>query len=178
MRGKINFVMQHQIQGEWCWAAVSVSVGGYYGTPGPSGGFWQQCEMANAELGQSTCCANGSTTACNQPWYLDLALTRIGHLAALAGAGPSSYIYVQTEVNATRPVGVRIGWAGGGGHFVIVSGFDDDTGTEFIDVEDPWYGPSTADYTSFCTRYQGFGTWTHTYPINYTPEKGNDNGDQ
>ena len=43
---RIPFVMQHQQQTQWCWAAVSVSVSHYYS---PWSG-WTQCAMVNAEL--------------------------------------------------------------------------------------------------------------------------------
>jgi hypothetical protein len=49
---------------------------------------------------------------------------------------------------------------------VCVTGYDDSTGTQFVNVDDPWYGPSTYEHTAFCTAYQsGAGGWTHTYPI-------------
>jgi hypothetical protein len=162
---QLAFGMQSQQQTNWCWAAVSVSIAGYYGTVGPSGGPWQQCEVANSQLGQTACCANGATPQCNMPWYLDQALTAVGHLAGPPTAGSSPYSDVQQEINANRPVAVRIGWAGGGGHFVVLSGYDDNAGNQFLDVEDPWYGPSLVDYSAFATAYQGSGTWTHTYPV-------------
>jgi len=166
MPNPLPFFMQHQEQTNWCWAAVSVSIANYFSTPGPSGGPWRQCDVANAELGQSTCCSNGSTSDCNQDWYLDRALTRVSHLAGPVTPAPESFTYVQLEITAQRPVGVRIGWYGGGGHFVAVTGYDDTNGAQQVDIEDPWYGPSTYDYGSFVSAYQsGAGQWTHTYPV-------------
>lgn len=166
MPSQLTFTMQTQQQTNWCWAAVSTSVANYFNSPGPSGGPWQQCEVVNAEVAQNTCCSDGATPSCNTDGYLDLALTRVGHLAAPPTAGASPFAYVQQEIGHLRPVGVRIGWIGRGGHFVALSGFDDSNGTQFLDVEDPWYGPSTYVYNAFATAYQnGAGTWTHTYPI-------------
>lgn len=165
MANKLPFAMQSQQQTEWCWAAVAASVAGYFGSAGPSGGLWQQCDVVNSELAQSTCCVNGASAACNNPWYLDRALSLVGHLAGSPTPGAIPFANVQGEVDNNRPVGVRIGWYGGGGHFVVLSGYDDNGGAQFVDVDDPWYGPSVADYSVFATAYQSAGSWTDTYLI-------------
>jgi hypothetical protein len=164
---KLAFTMQTQQETNWCWAAVSASISAYFGVPaGPSGGTWLQCEVANCALKQSSCCQDGSTALCNQDWYLEQGLTCVNHLAGPPVAGPSLYSYIQQEIDADRPVALRIGWYGDGGHFVALSGYDNSSGTQFVDVEDPWYGPSTYDYTAFSTAYQsGAGGWTDTYPV-------------
>jgi hypothetical protein len=59
-----------------------------------------------------------------------------------------------------RPLGVRIGWAGGGGHFVVLDGW---IGPASVDIQDPWYGHSVYNYSVFTTRYQGTGAWTDSY---------------
>jgi hypothetical protein len=163
---QLTFSMQAQQQTNWCWAAVSASVASYFNTPGPSGTPWQQCEIASAEFAPVSCCPNGSAPACNRDWYLDKALTRVNHLASPATSGAASFPYIQQQINSNCPVGVRIGWIGDGGHFVVVSGYDDTNGNQMVDVEDPIYGPSVYDYNAFCTGYQsGAGTWTDTYPV-------------
>jgi hypothetical protein len=69
---------------------------------------------------------------------------------------------VRAEVDAGRLVGVRIGWSGGGGHFVILEGYEE-TGGGFVHVEDPWFGASYITDATIRTSYQGTGSWTHTY---------------
>lgn len=166
MPNHLVFTMQHQQQTNWCWAAVSTSIANFFGTSGPGGGAWFQCDVANGELGQTGCCGNGGTPACNQDWYLDLALKRVSHLAGPATSGPASFSYIMNEIDARRPVGVRIGWNDGGGHFVALTGYDETNGAQELDIEDPWYGPSTYDYGTFVSSYQaGAGQWTHTYPV-------------
>jgi Papain-like cysteine protease AvrRpt2 len=158
-RRSLGFAMQHQLQTSWCWSAVSTSVSHFY-NPASA---WTQCSLANAELGQTTCCADGSTAACSRDWYLDRALSRVGNLQSWA-SGAVALSDVEHEVNAGRPLGVRIGWDGGGGHFVVLAGYDDPgTGPGFVSVDDPWYGPSRMSYSAFRNTYQGTGAWTHTY---------------
>jgi Papain-like cysteine protease AvrRpt2 len=151
----LPFTMQHQTQTEWCWAAVSVSVSQYFN---PSSA-WTQCGLVNAELGQSTCCQDGSSPACNQPWYLDRALTRTGNLASF-GSGASTFPALVQEIAAARPLGARIAWSGGGGHFVVLTGY---SGSDRVGVDDPWYGHSDYNFSAFTSRYQGSGSWTHSY---------------
>jgi hypothetical protein len=166
MSKQLGFTMQSQQQTEWCWAAVATSIAGYFNSAGPSGGPWRQCEVVNIVRSDTTCCQNGTTPNCNHDDRLDSALTVVHHLAGPVNPNPISYVGISQEVDNNRPVAVRIGWYGDGGHFVALSGYDDSGGAQVVDVEDPWYGPSTYDYAQFCTGYQsGAGKWTHTYPV-------------
>jgi hypothetical protein len=106
--------MQPQEQSNWCWAAVSVSVAQFFS----AGTIWsQQCDLANQELGQTCCPAGNNAAVCDVPWYLDQALARVGHLNTWA-PGYQTIGRIQLEINAHRPMGVRIGWTASGGHFV------------------------------------------------------------
>ncbi len=165
-----GLVVDPQQQTQWCWAAVSNSVSHFY----DPGSAWTQCAVANAEMGQSGCCSDGTSAACNQPWYLDLALTRVGCLQSVS-AGTLPVATVLSLLNADTPPCARQGWAGGGGHFVaIVCGFRYQSGlmsgttstalTAYrLQISDPWYGDSIVDYSTFVSGYQGTGTWTHSY---------------
>src|SRR6266567_5937703 len=113
----LAFVVQHQNQTNWCWAAVTASIAAYYRNQG-----WSQCGVVNDRLGQVMCCQDGSSAICNQPWYLDQALSRVGHLANYISA-PLSMQQIQSEIDAGRVIGVRIGWMNGGGHFITIRGY-------------------------------------------------------
>ncbi|MGH6894142.1 MAG: papain-like cysteine protease family protein [Dongiaceae bacterium] len=154
------FAMQHQEQTQWCWSATATSVAHYYN----SASAWTQCSLVNAEFGRSDCCASPASANCNKPWYLDNVLTRVGHLAGFAN-GSTSFANVRAELDNGRPLGVRIGWSGGGGHFNILACYTVNPlfGLQSVQVEDPWYGTSVWDYDTFRTAYQGTGSWTHTY---------------
>jgi len=149
----MTFTMEHQTQTNWCWAAVSTSVSKYF----KPASTWTQCRVVNAELGQRTCCVNGGTAACNKPWYLDRALTRTGNFKAITGVAPQTN--VSTEMTGKRPLCARIGWSGGGGHFVAIT----DVSRKTLTIDDPWYGRSYYAYSTFKTAYKGTGAWTHSY---------------
>ncbi len=160
-REPLPFAMQHQLQREWCWAAVAASVSRFYDVGSP----WTQCRLANEELGQTTCCADGSTRDCNKPWLLENALGRTRNMNGFPVAGSATMGSIATEIDGRRPVGVRIGWVNAagqevGGHFVVIDGYAD---LDLLDIQDPWYGPSTVSLEGLLFHYKGNGRWTHTY---------------
>jgi Papain-like cysteine protease AvrRpt2 len=155
---RLALAMQPQLQSQWCWAACATSVSLFY----DGASTWTQCSVVNTELGQTTCCQDGSTSQCNQPWYLDKALTRTGNLASWA-AGTTTIAQIRSQVASGRPVGARIGWSGGGGHFVMIAGYRACDPDGYIDVRDPIYGSSDVSLATFTSSYHGTGSWTHTY---------------
>ena len=133
---RLFFNMQMQTQSNWCWAATSTSVSHFYWF----WSTWAQCRVANGELGHSDCCNSPVPSACNMPWYLDKALTRTNNFVSITGQ--VSFQQVRDEINAGRPVGARIGWNGGGGHFMVIYGYSRFFGMEYFDIDDPIYGKS------------------------------------
>jgi hypothetical protein len=154
-----GFVVQTQEEAQWCWAAVSTSVAIFFGSK-----KWTQCRVASGELDPLNCCGVDRSTGCNIPWYLDTALTRVGHFDRI-DASSAPFSDVQTEVNGKRPLGCRIAWAGGSAHFVAIGGWSTAAdGTEYVDVYDPYYGFTQKTYGDFVSAYRTTGdTWTHSY---------------
>lgn len=158
---RTNFTIEPQEQTNWCWAAVGVSVARFY-DPAHS---QSQCELASVALDRNDCCSDGAAdlTKCNQPWYLDRVLNINGNLESKRTES-MSFTDVQAEVGADSPVGCRIGWFGGGGHFAVITGWlVAADGTEYIDIADPIYLDSQIAYDAFASSYQAGGDWTHTY---------------
>ena len=154
----LGFNMQAQTESNWCWAATSVSVSRFYW----AASTWLQCKVAGLELHAGNCCHTPTSAPCNVPWYLDRALTRTNNFVSISG--PLTFAQVSAEIDAGRPVGARTGWLGGGGHFMVIYGYSEDTdGTQYFDIDDPIYGKSHLKVTEFSASYQGSGTWTHAY---------------
>lgn len=161
-----SFSMQTQLQQEWCWAAVSASVAIFFGST-----TWTQCKVAAAELSPLDCCGQDASSGCNQAWYLDRALTRVGHFGRLDSSS-SPFSDVQAEINGGRPLGCRIQWNGNSGaHFVALGGWSTAAdGTEYVDVYDPYYGLVQKTYNDFVSSYRNAGDdWTHSYFTLATP---------
>jgi hypothetical protein len=83
-------------------AFTTVSVEKFYN---PASGL-TQCAFASQQLNLNSCCANGSSSACNQPWYLDRTLSAIGHLASHQGSISLQDLVQQLVAN--RPVCMRM----------------------------------------------------------------------
>ncbi|HEY3966430.1 MAG TPA: papain-like cysteine protease family protein [Planctomycetaceae bacterium] len=151
----LSFLVQHQEQHQWCWAAVTASLAMYYN---PSS-VWTQGLLANDQFSQTICTISGSSPDCDRPWFVDVALQRTGNwVSTSASAVPISQL--RSEIDSGRPLAVRVGWNTGGGHFLTLIGYSD---SNWVSIQDPWYGASTLDYDVFSTAYQGAGTWTHSF---------------
>jgi Papain-like cysteine protease AvrRpt2 len=155
----LPFVIEQQQETEWCWAAVSKSISDYFN---PSAA-WTQCSIVNAELGRSDCCSNGASSSCNRPGFLDSALQRVGNFSRKSDS-PSSDSTVRNEIDTDEPLGARIQWTNGGGHFVAIYGYDDpDVARLLVAIGDPWYGDSLVAIDEFTNNYLGMGSWSHSY---------------
>jgi len=150
--------MQTQEMAEWCWAAVSVSVDKFF-NPASSR---TQCTVAEDVLTRSCC---GGEAACNEPAELQVALRRVNRLRKILGRR-LRFSEIQAEIDAFKPVCVRIGWDGGGGHFVVVDRYVElESGEQLVHVLDPLYSNSTLYYDEFVSEYQGDGQWTGTFLV-------------
>ena len=152
---RLNFNMETQQQTNWCWAGVSKSVASYY----DSASTWTQCMIADGEKGQTTCCTDGASAACNSYGTLDTSLARVGHFDRWVG-GAATYGDVLGQMRIGRPVGARTAWSGGGAHFVCIIGT---VGGDMYAVDDPISGKSDVSENAFRTMYLNSGTWTDTY---------------
>jgi hypothetical protein len=161
-----SFQMETQCESEWCWAAVSTSVDHYFQ---PSSTL-TQCEIASQVMLED-CCLKPRLH--DEAEMLQDALDAVGRLGATKGR--LTFEQLQAEINAKRPVCVRIAWFGGSAHYVALSGYEVlSSGVRTVDVADPFYPDSTEDFDLFPSTYHGGGEWTATF---FTKQKqGDSNG--
>jgi hypothetical protein len=153
---QLDFPLQHQQHVYWCWAAVATSVAQYY-RPHAA---WTQCTVANAELGRRDCCGSGGHRKCNVIGHLVQSLRVVGHFRRHRRAR-SSFGQTEREVFAGQPLGARVEWDGGGGHYVTIVGYLPKR--RMLAIDDPYYGRSHVHYRRFCRGYLDHGTWTDSY---------------
>jgi hypothetical protein len=158
-RQTLDLVMPNQGQDEWCWAAVAAGINNLL-SPAQQ---LNPCDVASSVLGQ-VCCQDKPCKECLTDYYLEVALDDLKHLNGDPTQGALPFQDLMTDIKNSHPVGVRIEWSGGSGHFVAIDGYGlDDTGQQMVDVQDPanghWYHP----YDLFCTNYLGGGKWSFTY---------------
>ena len=84
----------------------------------------------------------------------------VGHLKSEQSSA-ATYSAISEAVIAGTPPCIRIGWSGGGGHFIGFFGIEP---TNLVWVTDPIYGQSLVSTATLTGgTYQGNGTWTNTY---------------
>src|SRR6266404_5537026 len=128
----VPYVRQEQDQ--WCWAACAQMVATFLGNT-----TVKQCELANFLHGQTNCCQQPGSLACNQPApyagigqvYAEL------NVACISEPRPENAQVILRELSAGRPVEIGFLWFGGGGHVVVIRGV---TAQGLFAVHDPWFG--------------------------------------
>jgi len=154
------FLMEKQKQSEWCWAAVALSIERYFSPYS----VWGQCGIAAQVLKNAKdSCENPEGH--DQPAPLESALDIVRRLNETR-KGPLNFAGMQKELDAGKPVCVRIKWTGDGAHFVVLTGYKvSDSGLRMVDVADPLYPDSTRAFDDFPSAYQGGGEWTDTFLV-------------
>jgi hypothetical protein len=159
------FPLEKQRQDKWCWAAVSVSVDHYFS---PRSNL-TQCLIAQKVLNNGPCCSGQE--GCNRAARLQAALSVVGKLKTIV-TRPLQFDEVRREINANRPVCVRIAWSGGGAHFVIIRGYRQSaSGLQLVEVADPLFPSSTVLYDVLVSGYQNpenpddGGRWTASFLV-------------
>jgi hypothetical protein len=147
-----------QEQSNWCWAATTSGIAHCYK---PLEDPIAQCTIVGAELLREDCCSEPAASGdCNQAGFPSQSLAIVGHFDHMENNALDPE-RVGAEIGAGRPVCLRIGWSGGGGHAIAIGGFRPNQPA--VHIEDPAYGPSDVQFNTLVTAYQGSGTWTHTY---------------
>ena len=147
----IDVPVERQQQSNWCWAASARMTARYLG-----GSSASQCQYVKWGLNSGSC-PNvtgdfGTTTS-----------------AALIGAGiyspgsvswsAISYGSLQSQINSNKPVIIRWGWSSGGGHALVIKGYNT-AGTKVTYI-DPGNGSIHTQPYSWMKSGGGY-TWTHT----------------
>jgi hypothetical protein len=149
----LDITMQQQQQDNWCWAASGDTIATYYGYGYSQNQF---CNLAFGRPVDSSCPDSQATLGDVQN-----AFSRIGIGSGRYVTGSLSYATVQGEVNAGRPMETRIQWSSGGGHMLVLYGYD--TANNWVYWGDPWpsdYRYNWADYRYYVSN--GSFSWTHS----------------
>jgi hypothetical protein len=160
-----HFEMNVQCHSNWCWAAVGEAVARFYN---PNTDCTQRA-IAKLQLGPKfgydAACGSDDGLPSNIPETLQSVLNQFD----CDGGGdipgrPAPLEKVQQQIENHRPVCVRVRWADGTGHFVVITGFV--PGTERLYVEDP-LGPNPHE-VSYSVLSKGYktlhdGEWVDTY---------------
>lgn len=152
-----------QEQDQWCWAAVSSALLGYYGQSVKQCAIaeWTRTQATWHSFGSVDCCVSAAS-GCNY-WNYDFGAP--GSISAIlshwgvANSGFGSTLtqsQVQTEIAAGRPFVLRWAWPTGEGHFVVGHGLSGST----MSYMDPWQGEGhkTGSYAWVASGSDSAGT--------------------
>lgn len=161
-----------QEQNEWCWAAVSSSVLGYYGKP------TSQCTIADFTRTKATWRDFGTDNCCDVPnkkcnyWNYNYgyagSIEDILKNWGIQSRGNGTSLTpekIKAELNAGRPFIIRWALNPSGGHFIVGHGMVD----SMVYYMDPWRGEGykIAKYSAVSSNSSH--TWQGTNVISTNP---------
>jgi Papain-like cysteine protease AvrRpt2 len=161
----LNFDIQKQEKTQWCWAAVTSSICGFYqDTNAPT-----QCALANQFLGAGEdCCQTDASDLCDVSFPVDIALNSLGHMVQPT-LGVVSFEDLNSEITENqRPVVARITFSDfPASHFVVVIGCGiNANGAQMLKIADPSVAVgnfASIEYSAFKNNYKPSATWDRTY---------------
>ena len=172
-----------QEQDQWCWAGVSQAVIEYFKK------LIKQCKIVNYAWGRGDCCVTPSSPNCNTWNYMFAYKGSIEDILDHWGLDCIPlYTYLtwkqtKNQVNKKNlnlaspdekrkkikgyPMIIRYGWYGGGGHFIVIRGYD--TNGKKLYLMDPWFTCGYGIFTYKYVKHKDYDhDWTHTlYNINF-----------
>src|SRR6266540_6660636 len=129
----LDIEVPEQEKGTWCWAAACAGIIKHFDHIEQD-----QCFVATRVLGGDCC-----QSPCDQAVFMDIALSKIGHLVDTDDQLPFSTI--QSEIG-NNPVCCWIDYGTPVGHFVIIIGWTiGNDGREYVFVVDPAPGAPQSD---------------------------------
>jgi hypothetical protein len=162
--------VEHQIEDNWCWAAVAVSIHNFLNPPAApatplqdQGQLATQVLLADGQIPAGVRC-DRTPGLCDYPGRLDEALAATGNLRKVFPNNHLDYPSLKACINKDLPVAARIVWRGGSAHFIVLDGYTElANGDVLISVQDPLYGPSLQYYGDLINDYPPGGGWQDTF---------------
>lgn len=129
---------------------------------------FQQCKFAS-DLYNLICCDTTIPNGCNRPCLVNDVVTvysRISVASTLVN-NPIPFTKIEEEIAAGRPVEAGIAWNAGSGHVMLISGTDNSSGKQYVQLKDPW--PTSKNGKTGTVLYDdllvafGRGKWKWTW---------------
>ena len=137
--GVLSVGLKQQEHSNWCWAASSQMVFGWFGKS------YTQCSLANYSFGINYACGNATfywNSNANSPNSAQ-AITQVLNAGGVSAyrTGALSQSALQSKIDASKPFIIGWYWTSGGGHAVVVKGYSGN----YVYFNDPW--PGNGSYT-------------------------------
>jgi hypothetical protein len=148
---KLPVTLRGQETSMWCWAAAGQMVMQYLGAVNV-----RQCDEANKEFGRTDCCNSPVPDACVHGGHTEW--DKYNFDVDYAN-GALSFAGLKAEIDANRPVEFAWSWTGGGGHVMVVIGYD--TANTTVRINNPWPPNVGAEEVLTYSRYVSDTDHTH-----------------
>ncbi len=109
----------------------------------------------------NNCCNDPTSEVCRQPDEIARHLADLGNSRGAPISGGISWVRVQEEIGANNPVGAIVSYAGGA-HAVVICGWVQTDGRDYLIVMDPQAGAIGIEFEEFCDGYPAGGKWAET----------------
>jgi hypothetical protein len=148
----------------WCWAASGQMTMNFLGAT------VTQCDEANRRFGRTDCCNSPTPAACVMGGWPEY--DKYGYTASHTSNAPLTWDQVKEEIYCDKePFAFSWHWSGGGGHMMVVSGYLQLNGTNYVVINDPLPWDATAGgsqrvslYTAYVSG-TGYTHWDDYYDI-------------
>ena len=147
-----------QQMSNWCWAASGQMVMEYLGTN------VNQCTQVNDRYSMANCCTLPFPGACNLTGWPEF--DRYGFRFTRTSSTALTWDQLKKEISRNsycgkRPFCFTWHWNGGGGHMMVVIGYDSTDGVRHVEVNDLWLPNVGDNYIVTYDRYVSGPTYTH-----------------
>lgn len=144
----VDVTLRAQETEKWCWAASGEMV---MKTLRPRTKV-TQCDEANRRFGLSECCDRPTPIKCVEGGWPEFSKYNFNYEVK---QGPLDFNEVQHEIFCDkRPFAFAWHWVGGGGHMMVVTGYEIVNGTRYVIKDDPW--PPNQGQDSVAITYDFF----------------------
>ena len=142
-----------------CWAATAASTVNYL----DGKRSLKKCEVAQDRLPHPAAVDCSATLdQCDVEGSVSQSLNKRRRFRRM-DLGKPPIQTIKHEIDNDKPVCVRIEWLSTGvGHFVAITGYSGNPGSEKIQVKDQLFTDRSLDFDSFPADYEAGADWTHT----------------
>lgn len=151
--GSLNVQLRPQETDMWCWAASGEMIMEFLGT------HVSQCEQASKEFNCPDCCVQDVPEACVNGGFPQF--DSYGFKCHSTVDSPLSWENVQDQISNKRTPFAFSWHKDGGGHMMVVTGCFAVSGTNYVEVHDPWPPDIGDHYTLTYSNFVSGDNYSH-----------------
>jgi hypothetical protein len=126
----LSVVVKGQHTDQWCWAASGQMCMEYLG------GSVTQCDEANRQFTRTDCCTDPVTGNCVKSGWPEF--DKYGFTSSLTNNTALSWDEITNQIYCQKkPVTFSWAWDGGGGHMMVLTGYQVISGVKYVTIIDP-----------------------------------------